>query len=440
MLSQLDLDTMLSGAKADDPHGYFKEAVVNYRSESYRSCVVSTYNAVFSDIFEKLRNLVEVNGKNRNIFDNANRLRKARQPYEHNLAEELFKAELISEEQRVYLDDLRRQRNDAAHPIGGEWPAGMAVYLLTDAVRLFLSQESLSPNMVMDQLVSRLRGDNCFPSGNRSSQNTIVSAEIARVVSTAYHILMKRLLELWNGDEEPLRKHTGIFVREALSLRNSELRTAILAQFVRPILNRLHEEDSRLLVSMILSTPNWIRELDATSQTQVDLMLHRYVEDEPKHTAARLFERIHKRAPSLFDNVLKGTLRAIVTENATDPRLFAVLTRPGAAREQLISRYRLEALGRGRAEMLAFLRDNGHAIADRLSGLESYALLLATSGLERRGFDEIEGFDALLLGRATTWYERDRCAAKQEALRGGMHDPALWFADASPDSITSRVV
>ncbi len=37
---------MLSGAKADDPHGYFKEAVVNFRSESYRSCVVSTYNAV----------------------------------------------------------------------------------------------------------------------------------------------------------------------------------------------------------------------------------------------------------------------------------------------------------------------------------------------------------------------------------------------------------
>ncbi len=429
MLAKLDLDKVLATAKGDDPHGYLREAAANYRSDSNRSCIVSVYNAVFLNIYTKLEHLVEVNRKDEQIFNRARRLKNEKEPYEHNLAEELKKAELITSEQQKYLEQLRLQRNDAAHPIGGDWPATKAAYFLTEAVRLFLSQESLSPSMVIAEIFGRLTGDNCFPSSTRSAQLAIVAMEIGRLIPAAYHLFVKELRKSWNTDDLTLKRNIGIFVRESLTLKNSGLERAILKQFVEPLLNHLDPDDVRFIISMIALSPSWMRNLNSVSQERIARLIVDYVASEPEYFGARLFLRIHGTSPSLFDGALKTTLRPILARNAMDPKLIATLMRQGAAREELLIQYRLQALGRGRTKMLEFLGEHRAYITEKLSEFESYALLLATSGGEGRADVAPNGISAMLLAKAEQWFERDRDSAIREARRAGVYDPALWLGE-----------
>lgn len=431
MLVKFDLEMVLSQAKGGDPQGYLREAAANYRSDCHRSCILSVYNAVFLDIYTKLEHLVEVNRKDRQIFDRARHLKNAHAPYEFNLAEELSKAELITAEQTEYLEALRTQRNEAAHPLGGDWPATKAAYFLTEAVRLFLAQESLSPNMVMAEIIGRLKGENCFPQGNRSSQRAIVAMEIGRLIPAAYHLLLKELSTSWNACDLVFRTNIGIFVREALTLKHADLERAILRQFVVPLLNRLDPKDVSFIISAILLTPSWLRNLDPIPQDRMARLLNEYVKTEPSFKGIRLFLRIHSSCPSLFDGALKEVLRPILASNATDPRLIMALTKRSAAREELLLQYRLQALGRGRAEMLDFMQQHRASIVAHLSGLESYILLLATSEGEHLGRGDPHGVSGLLFLKAAEWFEFGREAASGEARRAGVYDPALWFSNAA---------
>ncbi len=438
MLTQFDLDQVLSRVRGNDPHGYFKEAVVNYRSGSYRTCVISTYSAVFMNIFEKLKHAVEVNGTNRSIFYNAHYLREKRSPFEHNLTEELFAAHLISEEQRVYLNELRTQRNEAAHPVGGDWPSGKAAYFLGDAVRLFLSQESLSPNMVMDEIMGRLQGENLFPSGIPASQRAIVATELSRLIPDAYYLFVKRLFEVWGGADVPLGRNISVFVREALSLKNATFEKAVLAMFVRPLLNRLDDEAIGAIVSFVQSSPAWLRNLDATSQSRISQVLVKYVNTAPPHKAAQLFLRIYRVSPSLFEGPLKEMVRYILRANTFDCGLLVALTRRGLARDELVNQFRIKAAGRERQQMLEFLNRHHEEIVENLPGLESYALLLAAAGIDRRGSGELEGISGMLLPRAEAWFRGAPEAASREARRAGVYDPALWFDDTHSETDTER--
>lgn len=119
----IDLDELIILCRDKSAKKFIQEAVACYRVGAYRSCIVSTWNAVVFDFVHKLRQLDQVgNGEASQLlqsFENMSQNSDLRKLWEFELEIPklaLSKFELISHIEKADITRLFEDRNRCAHP------------------------------------------------------------------------------------------------------------------------------------------------------------------------------------------------------------------------------------------------------------------------------------------------------------------------------------
>lgn len=458
MLSETQLKDLESRVH-EEPGGpgYFAEAIRNFRSKSYMSCVVMLSNAVHAYAYRRLEHAVSVDHSYWQVLDNINRLSKNEEAYETPLANGLRGAGLISEEKYRYLEELRSVRNRVAHPLGAIISDYDAATLLDRGVTLFLAEWNLDPLVTVEEVINRLKQPGYFPRDDQDAKLMIIKSEIDLIPVKAYPRLIEQILKAFRGRDDSVIANGIAFLRLCASLKeNEDLAEALLRKLIRPKLDRkVTNPDPHMatIVAVIERWPESTVQLTEVERMRLDARLCEFftnclTPDEHLTRAVSMASRLSaSELPTRFDsysNVKKALSRSLVvglallSNNETAPK----------ARYSIVRNYAQRARSAERSSDFAgFVDLNGIHLAEVLKGEEACRLLAAleqrrmagprSQNLGRTGdflihpskFQDsvldpcLDRFESLLKAKVLDWIRLDREGAERVLRRQRFRAP-----------------
>lgn len=282
MLSQAQLRNLESRVQEEEPH-YFAEAVRNFRSKSYMSCVVMLSNAVHRHAYKLLECTVAIDHRYSDVLKDVKARSNNGEAYETPLANGMRGADLITEEKYRYLEELRSARNRAAHPKGDPISDSETAVLLNRGVELFLAERHLDPKVTVDEIVERLEQPGYFPRHDDSVRLAVVEAELALLPSKAYPRLVEQILKSFRSGDDVVLCNGISFLQLCCSLKdNADVVDALLRKLIKAKLGRkVADPDPHMaaIVAVLEIWPEGAGLLHETERKQLDALFSKFLQN-----------------------------------------------------------------------------------------------------------------------------------------------------------------
>lgn len=198
----IDLDELILLCRTKQSKKFIKEAIDCYRAGAFRSCIVSTWNAVVFDFIFKLKELKLFGDPEATLqLSNFEKLRslnnyKGLWDFESKIPEyALKKFELISQIEELDIKRLFEDRSRCAHPSMSsleepfEATAELARYHLRSAVIHLLQRPPVQGRTAHDDILQQIESEN-FPQDVESAVNYLQQSLLLR----ARHTLIKDIV------------------------------------------------------------------------------------------------------------------------------------------------------------------------------------------------------------------------------------------------------
>jgi hypothetical protein len=198
----IDLDELILLCRTKQSKKFIKEAIDCYRAGAFRSCIVSTWNAVVFDFIFKLKELKLFGDPEATLqLSNFEKLRslnnyKGLWDFESKIPEyALKKFELISQIEELDIKRLFEDRSRCAHPSMSsleepfEATAELARYHLRSAVIHLLQRPPVQGRTAHDDILQQIESEN-FPQDVESAVNYFQQSLLLR----ARHTLIKDIV------------------------------------------------------------------------------------------------------------------------------------------------------------------------------------------------------------------------------------------------------
>ncbi|MEA5517024.1 hypothetical protein [Nodularia sp. UHCC 0506] len=267
----LDLDELILLCRDKQAKILLKEAVDCYRSGAFRSCIISTWNAIVFDYLHKLRELKilcdahaisELNhfeslinsNDYKGLWDFEDKIpKKARTTYE-----------FISSVEEKDIIRLFEDRSRCAHPSVKsleepfEATAELARYHLRSAVIHFLQHPPIQGRKAFEQVKNNIISPN-FPLEVNDAINYFRVSPLANarfglikdiIIDLTHYLLIENI-----NDEEAKRLFCAL--NAIYSLYPSEVTAILNENLSKIIINKIPDEDLKKVITYITRFPNW---------------------------------------------------------------------------------------------------------------------------------------------------------------------------------------
>lgn len=254
----IDLDELILKCRDKKSQILIKEAVACYRAGAFRSCIVSTWNAVVFDFVHKMRELELFGDSNaKNLLETFEQLRnnhkvKELWDFESAIPERAVKDfELISNLEQSDIKRLLEDRNRCAHPsmISSEEPfeatAELARYHLRSAVTHLLARQPVQGRKAKERLFEDIKSQ-YFPIDKEKAKVYLQNSPLSRARFTLVKdIVLGLTTSLLTDDFE-----------EQENLRQFAALTAISEMYHEYTYKILDEDLSKIILNKV-SDDNW---------------------------------------------------------------------------------------------------------------------------------------------------------------------------------------
>ena len=207
-----DMEELLASVESTDIRDYMREAMNCYMGSAYRGCIVFSYIALFDDLLAKLGELAKVNKEANKIHEEANKKKNDQEVFESYLIDQLATKSLLSGLDTAFLNTLRILRNKSAHPSGHRPSPEEARFIFFEVINRFLSKPILSTTQLVDELVSRLRNKNFFPSTQIFEIKEVVAEELVVLHEAAVPQLVSKLSINTTSSDSNISRNAGFFL------------------------------------------------------------------------------------------------------------------------------------------------------------------------------------------------------------------------------------
>lgn len=258
-----DMEELLATIPSSDIRDYMREAMHCYMASAYRGSLVLSYIALFDDLLAKLGKLANANSMAKAIFTEAIKKKTDQDVYESYLIDQLTAKNLISGLDSSFLTTLRTLRNKSAHPSGHKPSPEEARFIFFETINRFLSQSILSTTHLVDDLISRLKNTNFFPSVNISDIKNVVADEIASLHDEAMPKLVSKLSTASTSADTITSKNASFFLiglaRQDKSAANVALQNKLLVskadnEAYADVLTQVLSANGKLIVDLNSAT------------------------------------------------------------------------------------------------------------------------------------------------------------------------------------------
>lgn len=247
----IDLDELILRCRDKLSRKFIQEAVSCYRSGAFRSCIVSTWNAVVFDFLHKLRELELLGDKEAaKLLEEFDKLRSSDKKFrelwefESNIPEiALTKFELISRVEKSDIERLFEDRSRCAHPSMTsleepfEATAELARYHLRSAVTHLLERPPVQGRAARERIFQDIKSE-YFPIDPELAIKHFQKSPLARaryiLIKDIVIGLTKSLLIEELPEDERLRQFSALnavssmYRQETLEILNTQLSDIIL--------------------------------------------------------------------------------------------------------------------------------------------------------------------------------------------------------------------
>ncbi|MCA6574521.1 MAG: hypothetical protein IM549_15110 [Pseudanabaena sp. M53BS1SP1A06MG] len=246
----IDLDELIVLCRDKSAKKFIQEAVDCYRAGAYRSCIVSTWNAVVFDFIHKLRQLEQVgNGEATQLlqdFANHSQNSEVRKlwEFESKIPDfALSKFELISPIEKADITRLFEDRSRCAHPSMAsldepfEATAELARYHVRSAVTHLLQRPPVQGKAALDRIWQDIKSA-YFPTDPNLAVKYFQKGHLARarrslISSIVIGLTVSLLTEDFEDDERErqfsaLNAVSIMYRREVREILNEKLSSIIL--------------------------------------------------------------------------------------------------------------------------------------------------------------------------------------------------------------------
>ena len=327
----IDLDELILRCRDKLSRKFIQEAVSCYRCGAFRSCIVSTWNAVVFDFLHKLRELALLGDKEAaKLLEDFDKLRSSGKQFkelwqfESNIPESaLTKFELISTVEKSDIERLFEDRSRCAHPSMTsleepfEATAELARYHLRSAVTHLLERPPVQGRAARQRIFQDIKSE-YFPIDPELAIKYLQKSPLARarpiLIKDIVMGLTKSLLIEELPEDERLRLFSALnavssmYHQETLEILNSQLSDLIL--------NRVMDENWDKAIIYLGTIAAW----DSISEP-CRIKAEAYIDKvEIFETHQRFSERLSQEAISILVKASRiGFLRNSVTKKLQIP-------------------------------------------------------------------------------------------------------------------------
>lgn len=351
----IDLDELIILCRDKSAKKFIQEAVACYRVGAYRSCIVSTWNAVVFDFVHKLRQLDQVgNGDASQLlqsFENMSQNSEVKKlwEFESKIPEwALSKFELISPIEKADITRLFEDRSRCAHPSMAsleepfEATAELARYHMRSAVTHLLQRPPVQGRSALNRIWQDIKSA-YFPIDPNLAVQYLQKGPLARArISLIKDIVVGLTVSLLTEDlpdDERERQFSGLNAVAVMYRREvGEILTARLSSI---ILDKVTDEDWEKVVTYIrrvaavenLSEPcklkaitfiqkmnvvqriSWQQEEILVNAAQIDFLRNSVKEklrEAPPDEILDLKNRLPDEMTAFLQDVLKESIKTFV--------------------------------------------------------------------------------------------------------------------------------
>lgn len=254
----IDLDELIVRCKDKQARKFIQEAVACYRAGAYRSCIVSTWNAVVFDFLHKLRELELLGDKEASkLLQEFEDLRTSQNKYkelwkfEENIAiKAMTPFELISEVEKIDIERLFKDRSRCAHPSMTsleepfEATAELARYHLRSAVMHLLEREPVQGRAAKERIFQAIQSD-YFPIDREGAITYLRKSPLSRarfnlIKDVIIGLTVSLLVE--NRPEDEIKRQFSA-IQAILYMYPRESREILNDNLSNIILNKVNDEN-----------------------------------------------------------------------------------------------------------------------------------------------------------------------------------------------------
>lgn len=284
-----DMEELLATIPDPNIRDYMREAMSCYMASAYRGSLVLSYIALFDDLLVKLGELANVNSTAKAIYVEARKKRDDQDVYESYLIDQLTSKNLISGLDSSFLTTLRNLRNKSAHPSGHKPSPEEARFIFFETVDRFLSKPILSTTQLVDELISRLKNANFFPSIVISDIKTAVADETRNLHDEAIPQLVIKLVNAVISPDTSVSKNSTLFLVGLASHDKVPIVSALQARLITPkaddsaydaIVTQALSANGKLVIGLNATTINRVRAvlakkiIDTSSMISESKLIH----------------------------------------------------------------------------------------------------------------------------------------------------------------------
>lgn len=272
-----DMEELLATIPGSEIRDYMREAMNCYMATAYRGSLVLSYIALFDDLLAKLGELSHVNANAKTIYDEAIKKKSDQDVYESYLIDQLTSKNLISGLDSSFLTTLRTLRNKSAHPSGHKPSPEEARFIFFEKISRFLSQPILSTTQLVDELISRLKNTNFFPSIIASDIKNVVADETKSLHDEAIPQLVVKLVNAATSSEPAISKNSSLFLVGLALQDKTAITSSLQARLIVPkaddnafedLITQTLSANGKLFAGLAETTVNRVRALLAKKITE----------------------------------------------------------------------------------------------------------------------------------------------------------------------------
>jgi len=282
-----DLDELVLRCRDKSTKEYIQEAVACYRAGAFRSCIVSTWNAVVFDFIHKLRQLEQTGHRNaKQKLEEFEELRAKQDiskmlAFERNVPDLVLKEyEFISPLEYSDLTRLLEDRNRCAHPSmqsleeSFQASAELARYHLRNAVMHLLQHPPVQGRAALQLILDDI-GSEYFPTEVEQAVTYFSSSPLDRarkpLIRNVVVVLTKDLLLNDLPEAEQSRKFTAI---QAVSQMYFEVTEETINAELSKIALRISDKGWSKVISYLRYIKAW-EALNDACQTKAKNLIHK---------------------------------------------------------------------------------------------------------------------------------------------------------------------
>lgn len=316
------MEELLAKIPGADIRDYMREAMNCYMAGAYRGSLVLSYIALFDDLLAKLGELANVNATAKTIFFEATKKKADQDVYESYLIDQLTSKNLISGLDSSFLTTLRTLRNKSAHPSGHKPSPEEARFIFFEAIDRFLSKPILSTTHLVDDLVTRLKNTNFFPSTSISDIRNVVRDELATLHDEAMPQLVAKMGAAVTSPDASTKKNGSFFLiglsKLDKSSANLALQTKLMASKAddgafHDVLTQVMSANGKLLSGLNGTTVVRLRAILATKISEITSALS---ETKLSHPTSALISIASSIPESDFVATFKPEIEALFEKRA----------------------------------------------------------------------------------------------------------------------------